>query len=520
MAHSDHHHNGHAACPSCEFGPFTRNNYFTGKLMVERDFTDEARFHIDKLRHHHQRLHGSGVVCGLKVKPHENPDCQAKYVCIEPGTAIDCCGHEILVQHEDCIDITQLEKWKELKKQEEKEREPKPHTLQICLKYRECPSELVPVLYDECGCDETKCAPNRILESYDVGLKVDQNTPEEEEIDCKEIPWRHLDRCPHCDEPDCIVIATIENYHLGDKILDMPSKPDDAANHIARIDNRKGRRLLPSTQILYEMIECIGGGGGVGPPGPKGDGIDEVQAEIIECDKTPAAPTIVVISNKRILKLQIPRGCDGKFIQLELPRIVAINWPHNGIIKQNTPAFKVLNKDGILIAFDRPMLAETLNTQTVQLLFERVEQVDTVRFGLECYCNVAGQVTGVKIEASCTKGITNVQDVTTGPVTGARFRPVFRKDGKELVVQFAPGKYRVLLEGDFILGDKQIDIPDPNDQTKTIKIHPALDANHMGPGLLAPGIQPRRCPTGDRIEGGRFVSWFTIEQAENPNPDA
>ena len=41
MAHS---HNGTAqlTCPACNYGPFTRNNYFTGKLLVERDFTDET----------------------------------------------------------------------------------------------------------------------------------------------------------------------------------------------------------------------------------------------------------------------------------------------------------------------------------------------------------------------------------------------------------------------------------------------------------------------------------------------
>src|ERR1043165_164229 len=95
-------------CPACDYGPFTRNNYFTGKLLVERDFTDEQRYYVDKLRHHHQRLHGWGVVCGLKVKQHENPACRDRYVCIEPGFALDCCGHDILVAEQDCIDLTQI----------------------------------------------------------------------------------------------------------------------------------------------------------------------------------------------------------------------------------------------------------------------------------------------------------------------------------------------------------------------------------------------------------------------------
>ena len=51
------------------------------------------------------------------------------------------------------------------------------HVLQVCLRYRECPTEEIPVLYDECGCDDTRCAPNRILESYDVDVIVDPPTP-------------------------------------------------------------------------------------------------------------------------------------------------------------------------------------------------------------------------------------------------------------------------------------------------------------------------------------------------------
>ncbi len=162
------------SCPRCGFGPFTRNNYFTGKLLTERDFTDEQRYYMEKFLHHYQRLHGWGVVCGLKVKQHENPACRDRYVCIEPGTAIDCCGHEILLLNEECVDITQLAPVNEIKKEEEDNPDSgKAHTLQICIRYKECPTEKIPVLYDDCGCDETQCAPNRILESYDIDVIVD-----------------------------------------------------------------------------------------------------------------------------------------------------------------------------------------------------------------------------------------------------------------------------------------------------------------------------------------------------------
>jgi DNA-binding beta-propeller fold protein YncE len=158
------------SCPECDIGPFTRNHYFTGKLLVERDFRQEQAYYMDKLRLHTQRLHGWGVVCGLKVKQHET--CPDRFVCIEPGLAIDCCGHDIFVPEEDCIDFTQFDSVKALLAKKDGQ----PHILQIRICYKECPSEPIPVLYDDCGCDDTQCAPNRILESYEVDVAVDPDT--------------------------------------------------------------------------------------------------------------------------------------------------------------------------------------------------------------------------------------------------------------------------------------------------------------------------------------------------------
>ena len=154
-------------CPQCEFEAFIRNHFFTGKMMGAAEFRTETHFHSEKMRHHNVRLHGSGVVCGLKVKQHPSPDCQKRYVIVEPGSALDCCGHEILVAQEEIVDIAGLPQVKALTK------DAALHALQLCVRFRECPTEDVPVLYDECGCDDTKCAPNRILESFGFDVLVD-----------------------------------------------------------------------------------------------------------------------------------------------------------------------------------------------------------------------------------------------------------------------------------------------------------------------------------------------------------
>ena len=156
-------------CDDCKPRPLTRNHFFTGKLLVERDFTDEQWFFREKIRLHHQRLHGTGVVCGLEITQHPNANCQDRLVVLHPGSAIDCCGHDILVADKDVFDITTVPAVNALIRA----KDTKTHVLQFCLHWRECPTEEVPVLYDECGCDDTQCTPNRILESFALEVKVD-----------------------------------------------------------------------------------------------------------------------------------------------------------------------------------------------------------------------------------------------------------------------------------------------------------------------------------------------------------
>src|ERR1700748_3411821 len=126
-------------CVECDIPQLARNNYFTGKLLVERDFTDEQHYFMGKERRHNQRLHGWGAVCGLKVSPHPNPACADRYVLIDPGTAIDCCGREILVRHQECFDFKAryLENWQAQNGPNEKPSDT-PVELQICISYREC----------------------------------------------------------------------------------------------------------------------------------------------------------------------------------------------------------------------------------------------------------------------------------------------------------------------------------------------------------------------------------------------
>jgi hypothetical protein len=95
-------------CVPCEIPPFCRNNFFTGKLLTERDLKGEQTYFIDKARLHNLSLHGWGVVCGLKVKPH--PWCPDLRIIVGPGLAIDACGREIQVGGDIEIPLPELPK--------------------------------------------------------------------------------------------------------------------------------------------------------------------------------------------------------------------------------------------------------------------------------------------------------------------------------------------------------------------------------------------------------------------------
>lgn len=181
MSHMDHEQSTpgcpKSACPTCEPQTPLRNHYFFGKLMDVPDFDVEQQYVVEKFKRHHQRLHGTGVICGLEVTAHANPACRDRYVVIKPGAALDCCGNEILVLNEEILDIQAFPEVTKLIEAAADDGEATDHVLQFCVRYRECPTEDVPVLYDECGCDDTRCAPNRILETYVFDVLVVPDLP-------------------------------------------------------------------------------------------------------------------------------------------------------------------------------------------------------------------------------------------------------------------------------------------------------------------------------------------------------
>jgi hypothetical protein len=273
-------------CLPCDIPPFCRNNYYRGKLLTERDFTEEQRYSMDKHRYHTLMLHGWGVVCGLDVRPHKH--CPKERIVITAGLAIDACGHEIRVYsnieellpkpdrkkpkppcpeddhkpHHEAEQYLHEGEAKEERDEKYEEDHPDPtrpcddevppRDLYICIAYSECETEFAATPFDDCGCNGDAKKPNRICESYTVLVTYDKPKHWDDTgnepcgcADCREI---FEEAALHCHKPHalpCMPLAIIHDFVAGEKVTDD------------MIDNVSARRQLVSVQTLDRVVRCI-----------------------------------------------------------------------------------------------------------------------------------------------------------------------------------------------------------------------------------------------------------------------
>jgi hypothetical protein len=159
-----------------------RNRFFTGKYMTARDFRDEQSYFLSRHRLHQRALHGWGIVVGLDVCHHPDPECFKKgWLVVTPGIAVDSYGREIVLHESrpikldalfphtvDCGCEKEHGRWREdlgvywpnspLVPGEGSSPE-----FLLGIRYGEVCVEPVPVLYDDTHCGE-RTAPNRIRE--------------------------------------------------------------------------------------------------------------------------------------------------------------------------------------------------------------------------------------------------------------------------------------------------------------------------------------------------------------------
>jgi hypothetical protein len=285
-----------------------RNRYFYGKLLDETSLRMEQSYFNQKRWMMNRLGLGSGVLCGLHV------DVRGDCICIAPGVAIDTMGHEIVVPEAVPIDPRKVTDDRGAPTGEEITNGEQGY---ICLAYRECLAEPVPVLVTDCDSTHQQ-APSVIQESFCVIVKKGPAptlpaVPEKKICDAlgetdPEVKRRKICEvlssrpCSADDACSCVVLASITRD--GDKF---------------RVTECSVRPLAYSNPALFEMLMCLseqGGGGSqgpvgpVGPIGPAGPGIDLVEREDRLCTEPPTV-RLEGTSPNRTLYLGIPPGCTG-----------------------------------------------------------------------------------------------------------------------------------------------------------------------------------------------------------------
>lgn len=273
-----------AVCPDLK--PLERLNYFYGQMLGVRELQTEQRYFLERLRLHNRCLHGHGVVCGLEVTPsppdeeclpagytppapapdprqqiaelekkleaarnandhaavarleqeietqkrqtastgpHPVPPAVRACIRINCGIALDCCGHELIVNRAINVDV-----WALLSAEDRRGLNPDGETLYLSLCYcQQMVGPVRPVYPDPCA-QPGECLYGYVRDAYRVQLT--RTAP------------AHDTRCePCCDPCDdcCVLIARIDRFRHGAAI-----DPGDI-----RIDVRRRMALYDTSTI-------------------------------------------------------------------------------------------------------------------------------------------------------------------------------------------------------------------------------------------------------------------------------
>jgi hypothetical protein len=165
-----------------------RNRYFYGKLLDVHHLEMEQRYFLEMGRLVNRLTLGSGVLCGLHVRPGD----EAGTVIVSPGVAVDGHGREIVVTESVTLDLGKLETDEDDETGGGRalaERDPaveihasagQPVAVRggtvLCLSYHECDIEPAPVLVADCDLRED-CVPGAVRERFKFTLMSAAHAP-------------------------------------------------------------------------------------------------------------------------------------------------------------------------------------------------------------------------------------------------------------------------------------------------------------------------------------------------------
>jgi hypothetical protein len=131
------------------FPKLQRVRYSFGQLLSVADFELEQTYFLEKTRLHNRLLHGSGIIVGLEVALSHSS------IAVQPGCALDCVGNMIFVSEA----------------LEAKPPDGTDNPVYIMLHYRECETDLIPVVGEPCETGEQNIEASRITESFQLNYE-------------------------------------------------------------------------------------------------------------------------------------------------------------------------------------------------------------------------------------------------------------------------------------------------------------------------------------------------------------
>ena len=153
----------------CALDCIERPRFFCGQLLTDHDLQDLVHWSRDKFALQRYRT-GWGVACGLRLScvPGERTKLR-----LSPGYAVDCCGNDIVVCEEICLDLADLcldkedpcAKWRSGKDAEERDKQ-EIRIADIIIHYAEQDGSPQTALGRNHCYEAVDCEPSRVKETY------------------------------------------------------------------------------------------------------------------------------------------------------------------------------------------------------------------------------------------------------------------------------------------------------------------------------------------------------------------
>jgi hypothetical protein len=144
--------------------PFNALRYHFGMLLGVDDFETEQAYHRAKMRMHNAWLHRAGVVWGFDVKV----DRDHGEIRVTPGLALDAAGHELHLEADACINVSDWFDKHEKDAGFDLKREK--FDLHVVIRFKACLTRQVPALLEPCENASTGTAYSRVFETIEILL--------------------------------------------------------------------------------------------------------------------------------------------------------------------------------------------------------------------------------------------------------------------------------------------------------------------------------------------------------------